>query len=203
MRAVAIGFGLGFLVAFQVGPMSLFLIRSTLRTGVRTGLAVGAGIACIDVLYAAAGAAGAASVLAIDGIRTTAGIVGAAVLAALGLRTLWSSVRIRAGHEIPVEVATPARAFATALGATASNPATIISWAAIFTAASTATHAPAPGLLAGVGLGSLTWVAAMAAITATARRMIGPGAIRVADGITGAGLVGFAGVLGYRTLHEH
>lgn len=91
----------------------------------------------------------------------------------------------------------------TALGATASNPATILSWAAIFTAASAATHAPAAGLLlAGVGLGSLMWVTALTLITAAARRTIGPRAVRAADGITGVGLLGYAGVLGYRTVHD-
>src|SRR5947199_148260 len=40
--------------------MSLFLIRSTLRGGWAVGLAIGAGIALVDALYAAASAAGAA-----------------------------------------------------------------------------------------------------------------------------------------------
>jgi putative LysE/RhtB family amino acid efflux pump len=202
MRALVIGFGLGFVVAFQLGPMSLFLIRSTLRVGVRTGLAIGAGIACIDMAYAAAGAAGAAPLLAVEGLRVAAGVVGAMVLAALGVRTLWSSVRVRAGAEVPVEVATPRRAFVTALGATASNPATIVSWAAIFAAASAATDAQPLGLLAGVGLGSLTWVTVLAVATAVVRRAAGPRAMRFADGVAGVGLVGFAGALGYRTVHR-
>ena len=41
--------------------MSLFLIRSTLRRGWRVGLAIGAGIAIVDALYAAAGAVGRGS----------------------------------------------------------------------------------------------------------------------------------------------
>jgi threonine/homoserine/homoserine lactone efflux protein len=45
VHTVLVGFGLGFLVAVQLGPMSLFLIRSTLRRGWAVGLAVGAGIA--------------------------------------------------------------------------------------------------------------------------------------------------------------
>jgi threonine/homoserine/homoserine lactone efflux protein len=48
LRAVVVGFGLGFLVALPLGPMSLFLIRSTLRRGWVVGLAIGAGIAVID-----------------------------------------------------------------------------------------------------------------------------------------------------------
>jgi len=48
MHSAVTGFGLGFLVALQLGPMSLFLIRSTLRSGWRVGLAIGAGIALVD-----------------------------------------------------------------------------------------------------------------------------------------------------------
>ena len=33
MHSTLVGFGLGFLAALQLGPMSLFLIRSTLRAG--------------------------------------------------------------------------------------------------------------------------------------------------------------------------
>jgi putative LysE/RhtB family amino acid efflux pump len=59
LAALLIGFGLGASVAAQLGPLSLLTIRSTLRNGVWVGLAIGAGIAVIDTLYAAAGAAGA------------------------------------------------------------------------------------------------------------------------------------------------
>ena len=56
--SIVIGFGLGFLVALQLGPISLLLIRSTLRSGATVGLAIGAGVAIIDALYASLGAAG-------------------------------------------------------------------------------------------------------------------------------------------------
>ena len=46
-----------------------------------------------------------------------------------------SAFRVRLGGESLDEVASPRRAFATALAATASNPLTIASWAAIFAAA--------------------------------------------------------------------
>src|SRR3954465_4726164 len=142
MSALPIGFGMGLLVAAQLGPMSLFLIRSVLRGSLRTGLAIGAGIAVVDTLYAAAGAAGAAAprarphagarvgaagaapVLAIDSVRIAFGIAGAVVLAVLGVRTLHSAFRVRLGAEADEEIATPRRAFATSLAATASNPLT-------------------------------------------------------------------------------
>jgi putative LysE/RhtB family amino acid efflux pump len=206
MSALGIGFGMGLLVAAQIGPMSLFLIRSVLRGSLRIGLAIGAGIAVIDTLYAAAGAAGAAPVLSIESVRIVFGLVGAAVLAVLGVRTLYGALRVRLGAEADEEVATPRRAFATALAATASNPLTIASWAALFAAASVAgaadTAASAVALLLGVGLGSLTAVTALAVGVALTRRWVGARLLRAVDTAAGAGLLGFAGVLGWRTLRE-
>lgn len=194
-----IGFGLGFLVALQLGPMSLLLIRSTLRDGVRVGLAIGAGVAVVDALYAALGAAGAASLLTIGPLRLAFGVLGTAVLVWLGVKTLLAAVRVRAGLEGPDDVGDPRRAFRTSLGATASNPLTIASWAGIFAAATTGTSAAAVPLVVGVALGSATWMGLLASGVAVARRSVGPRAVVLADGIAGLGLLGFAGVLGYRT----
>src|SRR5215218_581432 len=197
---------MGALVAAQLGPLSLFLIRSVLRGSLRVGLAIGAGIAVIDTLYAAAGAAGAAPVLTIHSVRIVFGLTGAAVLAVLGARTLWSALRVRQGAEADEEVATPRRAFLTALAATASNPLTIASWAALFAAASVAGAAnsasSAVALLVGVGLGSLTSVTTLAVGVSVARRWVGPRLLRAVDACAGTGLLGFAGVLGVRTLRE-
>jgi putative LysE/RhtB family amino acid efflux pump len=206
MSALVIGFGLGFFVAAQLGPLSLFAIRSTLRSGALVGLAIGAGVAVIDTLYAAAGAAGAAGLLEIEPLRMAFGLVGAGVLVFLGARTLWSAFRVRLGGEVPEEVASPRRAFATALAATASNPLTIASWAAVFAAASTAGAAASGGsaaaLLLGVGLGSMTWMAILAAGVSVARRWIGDRLLKAVDGLAGAGLIGFGGLLAHRTLRD-
>ena len=204
MTSLVVGFGLGFLVAAQLGPISLLAIRSTLRNGVAVGLAMGAAVAVIDTLYAAAGAAGAAGLLAFEPVRLAFGLLGAAVLAVLGARTLWSAFRVRLGGEARDEVATPRAAFLTALAATASNPLTIASWAAVFAAASTAGAAGAgvAPLLAGVGLGSLTWMTLLAAGISVARRWVGPRLLRAVDGVAGAGILGFGGLLAYRTLRD-
>ena len=201
MHSFVVGIGLGFFVALQLGPMSLFLLRSTLRHGWVVGLAIGAGIAIVDALYAACGAAGAAPFLAIEPVRLALGLVGAVVLVALGARTLYFAFRVRLGGEVPEEVATPRQAFLTSLAGTASNPATIASWAAIFAAASVAGAAGSSGgavmLVAGVGVGSLTWTMLLASGTAVARRAAGERALRVADAVAGLGLIGFGGALAY------
>lgn len=206
MGSLALGFGLGVAVGSQLGPMSLLLIRSTLRGTLRVGLAIGAGIAVIDTLYAAVGAAGVAPVLTLGTVRTILGLIGAGVLMLLGARTLISAMRVRLGGELAEEVLVPRRAFLTALAATASNPLTVASWAAIFASATTAGaagSAPASvALVAGIGLGSLTAVSGLALATSVARRWVGQRAMRVLDGAAGAGLLGFGGLLGARSLEQ-
>jgi putative LysE/RhtB family amino acid efflux pump len=206
MHSALVGFGLGFFVALQVGPMSVFLIRSTLRGGWAVGLAIGAGIALVDGAYAAVGAAGAAPLLDIAPVRVALGLVGGGVLMILGARTLTAAFRIRLGGETGAEVATAGRAFGTALAGTASNPSTVASWAAIFTAASAAGAAHGTNgavlLVAGVGAGSLVWVSALATGTALARRAVGDRATRLADMFAGLAMIGFGGGLAYAATHE-
>jgi putative LysE/RhtB family amino acid efflux pump len=194
MHALALGLGLGFVVAMQIGPMSLWLVRSTLAAGWRVGLAIGLGIAVIDAAYAAAGAAGAAPLLTIGPLETLLGLVGAAVMVYLGVRTLAAAFAPAEGAGKP-QVADPRRAFLTSLAGTASNPLTIASWAAVFAAAGAAgAHSPVL-LVAGVGLGSLAWVTLLATGTAGAKRAVGPRIIRAADLVAGAAMLAFAGAL--------
>jgi putative LysE/RhtB family amino acid efflux pump len=202
MTALIVGFGLGFLVAAQLGPISLLAIRSTLRNGVLVGVAIACAVAIVDTLYAAAGAAGAAGLLAIEPLRLAFGLVGAVVLAVLGARTLWSAFRVRMGGESREELATPRAAFMTALAATASNPLTIASWAAVFAAASTAGAGGGVALLAGVGLGSLTMMSMLAGGVSVARRWVGPRLLRTVDSVAGAGVLGFGALLAFRTLRD-
>src|SRR6266540_3214231 len=132
----------------------------------------------LDALYAALGALGASALLQIDPVRIGLGLVGAAVLAALGLRTLWSAFRVRLGAEKPAEVASPRRAFLTSLGATPR----------------------AAALVLGVGMGTLTWFTALSAALALGRRRAGPRVLIAVDGVSGSALLGFATLLAYRTL---
>ena len=209
MSAALVGFGLGLFVGAQPGPVSLLCVRSVLRGAFRTGVAIGAGAAIVDLLYASLGVAGAASLLEIDALRVGLGALGAIVLAVIGARTLWAAFRVRLGGELPEEVASPGRAFATSLAATASNPLTIATWAAIFAAASTASLGGAGGsgagvvlLLAGVGCGTLTAFTGLSALVALVRSRFGPRLLTAVDVVAGAGLLGFAGVLGWRTAHD-
>lgn len=206
VAALTLGFALGFAVAAQVGPVTLLTVRSVIRSGFGVGIAMGAGVACIDAAYAAAGAAGAGAALEIEPLRLVFGLLGAAVIGAIALRTLWSAFRLRMGGETGDEVTTPAAALRTALVATASNPLTIVSWAAIFAAASTAQVASGPGasalIVAGVLAGSFAWMAILSGVLSLVRRRVGDGGLRLLDAASGTGLLVFAGLLGWRTMRE-
>lgn len=204
--AVATGFGLGFFVAAQVGPISLLCVRSVLRGRLRTGLAIGAGAAVIDLTYAALGVAGATQLLRITQVRLALGLAGAALLLVIGARTLWSAFRIRSGLETGEDTISPARALRTSLIATASNPLTIVSWAAIFAAASTAriahTTPAAAALLAAISCGSFAWFAILSGTVAVVRRRVGPRGLRIADALSGLGIMGFGSLLGWRAIRH-
>jgi putative LysE/RhtB family amino acid efflux pump len=199
VHAFWVGFGLGFVVALQLGPVSLYQIKTTLRNGLAVGLAFAAGIALVDLAYAALGAAGVAPLLTIGPLETILGLLGAAVLVFLGVRTLRSAFRVRLGDAAPE--LRPRRAFAVALSLTAANPLTIASWAAVFSAATAAGAASsfsgAVLLVAGVGLGSATWDVTLATATALVGRYVGDRFLRVVDLVAGVALLVFGGVLAY------
>jgi len=195
------GFGLGFLVAAEVGPIWLLCVRTSVRFGFRPGAAVGAAAATVDTIYAALGVAGAAALLQIDALRIGLGLLGAIVLGLIAALPHAEGAPERPGGEAVEEVATPGRAYATAFVATASNPLTIASWAAIFSAASVAGLASIP-LLVGVATGSATWFVLLAGASAAAGRRASPRALQVVDVVAGIGLACFAGVLGIRALRD-
>jgi putative LysE/RhtB family amino acid efflux pump len=196
------GYVIGLLLAAQVGPVTLLIIRSVLRGGraVVVGLAMAGAVALVDVLYATAGLAGAGALVGGGHVRAVLGLVSAAILAVIGLRTIWIGWQARHGLELAADVVVPERAFLTAVAATALNPLTIALWTVSFPA--TAPNAPAASLLAGVALGTLTWYAGISTAVALARRRVGSRFVAAVDLACGCGLVGFGGLIGYRSLHE-
>ena len=202
--ALLTGLGLGLFVAAQVGPIWLLCARSSLRYGARSGLAIGAGAATIDFTYAVLGVAGASQLVQITPARLTLGLVGATFLLFLGVRTVWHATRVRLGGEGEVEVLAPRAAFRTSLAATASNPMTIASWAAVFSAASVghvAQHASgAAAMLVGIAVGSFAWFAILSTVTGRLGRRLRDNHLRAVDTLAGVGIAGFGGILAWRSL---
>jgi threonine/homoserine/homoserine lactone efflux protein len=204
MTLVAAGAGLGFVLAAQVGPVTLLIVRSVLRGGhaVRVGLAMAGAVALIDVLYASLGLAGVGRLLQADGLRLVLGLVSAAVLVGIGARTVLRGLRARNGLEAEFEVATPRQAFATAVAATALNPLTIALWTVSFPATApdaAATSAQgAVALLSGVCIGTLTWYCGFATLVGLAKQRVGPRLLAASDVVIGLALVVFGSLLAYR-----
>lgn len=203
-----VGFGIGLIVAAQVGPVTLLIVRTVLRGGraVAVGLAMASAVASIDLLYAAVGLAGLGRVLSGGTALTVFGLVSAAILIAIGLRTTWTGLRARLGLEDEADVVDPGRAFLTAVAATALNPLTIALWTVSFPTAAphAASRSLVPGgvLLLGVGAGSLLWYSAFSTAVALVRRRIGNRLLRVVDVVSGLGLAAFGSLLGYRAIHD-
>jgi putative LysE/RhtB family amino acid efflux pump len=201
-----IGFVLGFILAAQVGPVTLLIVRSVLRGGhaVAVGVAMAGAVASIDVLYAALGLAGAGRLFDTAEAGIALGLVSAAILIGIGARTLWRGLRARHGAEADDEVASPTQAFGTALAATALNPLTFALWTISFPATAPDAAGSSPGhaltVLCGVALGTLAWYGGFALLVALARSRIGPRVIAAIDIAVGAALLVFGALLGYRTV---
>jgi len=200
------GFGIGLLVALQVGPIFLLCARTSARFGFRPGAAIGMGAATIDLVYAVLGALGASLLLQAAPLRLTLGLVGAAVLIWIGGRTLYDAIRERLGRDTELQVQSPAAAYRTSLLATASNPLTILTWAAVFSGAAVSDLAGEPwhavAFVLGTALGSLAMHLGLAGIMSAVGARLGETSLRVIDIISGVGLILFGAVLGVRTVES-
>lgn len=171
------GFLIGFAIAAAVGPIGLLCIRRTLVEGAKVGVASGLGAATADGIYASIAVFGltAASDLLV-GERRPLGIVGGCFLVALAVHALIS--RPEAASDRPPR--TLLSAYATTVGLTIANPATILSFAAAFVGLGLAGHeAPvAAALVLGVFSGSASWWLVLAGGVSAFRDRLGSGAIR-------------------------
>jgi threonine/homoserine/homoserine lactone efflux protein len=206
---VVTGFGLGLFLAAQVGPVTLLIVRSVLRGGraVAVGLAMAGAVALVDLVYATLGLAGVGQLLNGGAASLAFGLASAAILIAIGARTAYVGFRVRLGLEAIDEVVVPWRAFLTAVAATALNPLTIALWTVSFPAAApnpAAASVPnALAILVGVGLGTMTWYGGFSTAVALARKRLGDRLLKAVDVASGCGLMGFGGVLAYRSIHDN
>jgi putative LysE/RhtB family amino acid efflux pump len=122
------------------------------------------------------------------------------------VRTLYDAFRVRLGGESDVEVVAPWAAYRTALLATASNPLTILTWAAVYSGAAVSDVAGDPARAAafvmGTALGSLVLHLVLAGVMSAVGARLGATALRVIDVVSGAGLILFGGILATRTVQS-
>jgi threonine/homoserine/homoserine lactone efflux protein len=123
--------GVGLLIAAPVGPIGLLTIQRTLDRGMATGLATGLGAALADAAYGAVGAWGVTRIIELlTQARTPLALAGGALLLWMAWRTATQPLASRAAS-VPTGTDL-ARCFAGTFVLTLSNPATILSFLAVF-----------------------------------------------------------------------
>ncbi|MBI5720453.1 MAG: LysE family transporter [Burkholderiales bacterium] len=184
---------IGLAIAAPVGPIGLLVIQRTLDHGRVVGLATGLGAAVADACYGAVGAFGVVVVMnALQAARVPLALAGGALLLWLAWRS-WSAAP--AEQAAKVEAAPGlGSSFAATFALTLSNPATILSFIAIFGAMGARRAgplAPLPMVL-GVLLGSALWWLLLSAGVARLRHHLDLRARRWVGRISALLLAGFA-----------
>lgn len=174
LKSVAMGLA----IAAPLGPIGALCIQRTLRRGFAAGLAGGLGTALADAAYASLAAAGFATfAAALDRIAMPLGLLGGAFLLWLAWKG-WSRSAVPARAAGTADGGTLLATTTTTFALTMTNPATILSFAAIFAGlglAQTATPAAALVVVAGVFAGSMLWWALLSGGVALAHRNLPAG----------------------------
>jgi threonine/homoserine/homoserine lactone efflux protein len=208
LRGVAIGFA----IAFALGPIGLLVIRRTIDRGWAYGFISGLGVAAADASYGAIAAFGLTAVTELlVGIDRPLGIAGGAVLVYLAARSLRDAMHGGSGADSSLDAdgsgsgtaddpgapsRGPRRGFASMYGLTLTNPATILSFTALFASIGAGTGGPAGAMavVAGVFTGSVAWWALLTGVTAGLRARLTPRVVRGLN-IVSALLIGAFGVI--------
>ena len=187
------GLVIGLSIAAPVGPIGVLCINRSLNHGMLAGLATGMGAAVADGLYGAVAAFGIASVSVLlidhqDLIR----LAGGGILLALGVRTFRAPLREAAA---PIGAAGLLGAFASCVLLTLANPATILSFIAIFAGLGLAEQAGgyrgAWVMVLGVFLGSALWWLGLSSAVGRLGARVGPVLRRWINRISGGVLAAF------------
>ncbi len=175
------GFALGLAVAASPGPIFFLCFRRTLTQGRLTGLVSGLGVATADGFYAAIATFGVAALATafVAGRRPLA-VVGGAVLVLLGARILME--RNQAVRDVGAPTGRGlAWAYVSTLGLTITNPATIVSFAALAATLGLGTGGSLgrPALVVlGVLLGSAAWWCVLVLAASSLRARLTPALVR-------------------------
>jgi threonine/homoserine/homoserine lactone efflux protein len=178
------GLAVGFAIAFALGPIGLLVIRRTIDRGWAYGFLSGLGVATADAIYGAIAAFGLTAIGAVlVGSDRLLGIVGGLVLIVLAVRSVRSTLRspgTAAARGESGRLASPLAAWASMVALTATNPATILSFAALFASIGAGAGGPAGAMavVAGVFTGSVAWWALLTGAVAGLRARLTPRIVR-------------------------
>ena len=184
------GLALGLSIAAPVGPIGLLCIRRTLSSGWLLGLVTGLGAATADMLYGLVAAAGLTVVTELlVSLRTPLQGLGGAALVWLGV----GFMRARPTAErAEARAAGLAAAYGVTLFLTLTNPATILSFAAVMASlGAIGASGRTAALVTGVFLGSALWWLALSTGVSLVRHRLSERTLRSINRISGATLALF------------
>ncbi len=183
---------LGLVIAAPLGPIGVLCINRTLEKGFWAGVAGGLGTALADASYATLAAAGFAAFSAmLQVIDMPLRIVGGAFMIYLGVRSAMAPPAKKAAK---VGTGDLVGTISATFFLTIANPATILSFAAIFAGLGMADQPGALNALlvvAGVFTGSLLWWFFLSGLVAGLRHRLPVGFARITAILSGVVLVGF------------
>ena len=182
------GFALGFAIAASPGPIFFLCVRRTLVRGRLYGLASGLGVATADAMYGAIAVFGVTALTGtfVSGRRPLA-LVGGLVLVALGVRILVDKQSVTDEGPPSWRRGLVSACLSTA-GLTITNPATILSFAALAATLGLGTNggfARPASVVAGVLLGSAAWWCLLVAATSILRKRLTPNLVRIISAFSG------------------
>ena len=188
LKGMAIGLG----IAAPVGPIGVLCIRRSLRDGAQAGFIAGLGAATADAAY---GGVAGFGLTAMSGFLVRRqfwlGLVGGFFLCYLGIRAFLDKPAEKGapdgGGRLPA-------VYGSTLFLTLSNPATILSFAAVFAGfglGASADYWSAGALVLGVFIGSALWWSILSFAVGLLRSRVTPVWTRAVNRACGCVLVAF------------
>jgi threonine/homoserine/homoserine lactone efflux protein len=183
---------IGLSIAAPVGPIGLLTIQRTLQLGPAAGLSTGLGAAAADAVYGAVGAYGVSAMInALTAARLPLALGGGVFLLWMAWSILRAPVAERAaqtsgGSDL-------LRCFAGTFVLTLSNPATILSFIAVFGVMAGRSAVASPSvMIAGVLLGSALWWLLLSMVVGRLRERFDAHWRRRVNAVSALVLAGFA-----------
>jgi threonine/homoserine/homoserine lactone efflux protein len=186
------GLAVGFSIAAPVGPIGVLCIRRSLADGPAAGLAAGLGAATADALYGSIAAFGLTAISSrLIANQIWLAMIGGIFLCYLGARTFFSEP---ARHAAAASGDGPLATYASTLLLTLTNPATILSFVAVFAGfglGAGADYSAAFTLVAGVFGGSALWWIMLSSSVGALRSRVSTASMQGINRLSGAVLFAF------------
>jgi RhtB (resistance to homoserine/threonine) family protein len=189
--------GIVWLAAMAPGPDFAIVVRQSVASGVRSGMAAALGVGAGVFVWAVAAAVGVAALLAASAVAfTVVKVVGAAYLLYLGVRALRAATQRDDGpSDDGSDSASDAvwRSFRQGLITNVLNPKAAAFFVALMPqfVGSGSAYGTTVLLATVAGMTALVWFCVLANLVGALRRVLArPSVRRVVDAVTGAALVG-------------